>query len=113
MRHMPFSERDLTKLPKWAQQEIERLQHDLEWAKGKLTAGPEDSDTFANPYSDATPLGKGTIIAFHTDEKGSYFNVRMRENGELDIHYSPRGGAQAIGVVPSASNSVRLRPVGW
>ena len=100
---------DITKLPKWAQAEIERLTRDLESAYAKLNVGPEDSDTFADPYSEARqPLGKGTSIVFEFGEgHGKRINARLE--GETLV---VQGGDSLI-VQPRASNSIYLRTERW
>lgn len=101
---MARPERDISKLPKWAQNEIERLQHNLDSAHKRLAAGPEDSDTFADPYYDTPrPLGCGTAIEFRV---GPDWNQKFQARliGEkLQIH-----GGDTIVVLPHASNVVSL-----
>jgi len=104
-------ERDINKLPKWAQQKIERLENDLAYAKERLTAGPENSNTFADPYGDPRPLGEGTAIEFHlggADDRHKRIRVRITERGWLDIN----GGDMLI-VRPNASNSIEVKSERW
>ena len=103
---------DRTKLPVWAQNEISRLERDVEYYKTRLAAGPEDSDTFANPHDDApTPLGQGTLIQFGV-RPGPRFRVRLQdrrgrvddERPELEI-----SADDMLEIIPWASNVVRVR----
>ena len=95
---------DITKLPRWAQNRIISLERALEDARDQLMAGDEDSDTIANPNSDAPrPLGRGASIQFGT-ERWQKFTVRMREDGNLDVM-----GDTMIWVHPQAGNVVVIR----
>jgi hypothetical protein len=100
---------DVTKLPKWAQFEIQRLEQDNATYLARLSEGP-DSDTFADPYSDAKrPLGKGTIIQFDLGERfGQRINCRIDtlQNGErvLDVM-----GGDTVTIEPQSSNAFRVR----
>lgn len=98
---------NITKLPKWAQNEIQRLTRDLEDARSQLRAGPEDSDTFADPYSSAPrPLGKGPTIDFVFGEHwGEQFQARL-EGKVLRVN-----GGNSIAVLPRASNLVEIEIV--
>lgn len=97
---------DVAKLPKWAQREIDRLESDVRHYRARLAAGPEDSDTFADPYSDGArrPLGKGTLIEF-TFGPGWADKIQASLDGDtLRI----RGGS-GLAVYPSASNSINIK----
>ena len=104
-----MKERDITKLPMWAQSEIQRLTQDLAAANAKLSVGPEDSDTFADPYSDSArrPLGRGTLIQFGV-ERGERMLVRW-EDGKLQVSSDGMG----LAVQPRAANSVDIVARGW
>lgn len=95
---------DVSKLPKWAQTEIQRLERNLESANARLNTGPEDSDTFADPYFEEStrPLGRGTMIQFG-EERGRRFRVRIDKDGRLDV-----SGDEGLIVIPRASNSILL-----
>lgn len=101
---MPPPERDLSKLPKWARQEIERLRADLAYTQEKLSAGPADSDTFADPYSNAPrPLGCGTAIEFRFGNDWSQkFQARLIGD-KLQIN-----AGNTLVVFPHASNVVSI-----
>lgn len=96
---------DVTKLPKWAQSEICRLERDLATAYEKLTAGPEDSNTFADPYGEAErPLGDSPNIVFKWGDRHTE-RITVRLEGES---LSIQGGDQIM-VHPRASNSVYIK----
>lgn len=110
--------KDLSKLPKWAQNRITLLERNVEHLKAKLNAGPEDSDTIADPYGSAPrPLGKGTTVHFVVPKdqlgiqgSGNYYSVRLNKDGvlevgsgmsELDIHPRSSNGFDVDLVAPS------------
>ena len=103
---MSARDRDKTKLPKWAQSEIDRLERDLASAYKKLNAGPDNSDTFADTYSETRrPLGQGTSISFEpigSDGWGNRFTVHL-DGKTLVVQ-----GGDGLAVFPRASNSVYL-----
>ena len=103
---------DITKLPKWAQQEIKRLNQDLAYYRSKLQVGPDDSNTFADPYSDARrPLGHDTTIEFVLTN-GHKIRARLDRNsvnGLYDRLYV--SGDDGIAVFPNASNSVEIQSI--
>lgn len=94
------------RLPKWAQQELSRLERDLEHFQAKLREGPEDSNTFADPYGDAPrPLGASPVIEFRVG------NGRFRVAVEADRGVFGRisvNGDQPVSIKPGASNSFEV-----
>lgn len=99
---------DLTKLPKWAQQEIDRLQRNVEHWKAKATAGPDTSDTWIEHHAGRTPLGTNVHVVFTLP--GGHELMAYREGHELRVSGD---GHNAIAVVPQASNVVKVRPAAW
>lgn len=99
---------DVSKLPKWARQEIERLTRDVEHLSAKLSAGPENSNTFADPYSDSKrPLGLDTAVEFVLDQKrwdgrGSRIRVALQD-GVLNVN-----GDDQLLVMPRAANTLLI-----
>jgi hypothetical protein len=87
-------------LPKWAQRELASLEADLAAARAALSVGPDDADTFADPYADPPrPIGRGGLIRFG----GLWpyaFDARL-VGGALEIR-----GEGAISVRPQASNVI-------
>jgi hypothetical protein len=107
---------DLTKLPKWAQSRIRVLEMNLEHAKEKLAAGPENSNTFADRFyqEGARPLGQDTKITFMMDghqDDNRHHSLYIEGRVERD----PRGsflyimGGDSIHVEPQSSNTVKIR----
>jgi hypothetical protein len=105
-------EHDLSKIPKWARQEIERLRADNEAMAARLAAGPGDSDVFADPYSDVKrPLGRGTMIEFgDKDSEHGAWDVSLQD-GELHVTLHSLRAAGTAAVIPWSSTSVRVRSV--
>jgi hypothetical protein len=98
--------RDYSKLPKWVQLEIIKLRADVEYARAKLSLGPDDALIFADPYNESPrPIGdKNTTVEFRLGENWND-RVRVRiENGELYIN-----GGQTLAVTPWASNVIKVR----
>lgn len=94
-------EYDRTNLPKWAQNEISRLERDLAYERDKLAQGPENSNTFAEPYATTPrPLGENPNIEFRLGDKwGDKINVRI-EGDKLQIL-----GGSRITIFPESSNT--------
>jgi hypothetical protein len=102
---------DESKLPKWAQNELYRLRRDLERAVEAAMDGPEDSDTFVDPYfnyaPDASehgrPLGKGNTVRLRIGEgRQHYLDVRVRHD-HVELH-----GGETIASVPRGANGARI-----
>jgi hypothetical protein len=100
MRH------DITKLPKWAQREISRLERDLAAAYEKISTGPEDSRIIANPHGSApAPLGSTATIQFSLGERWSE-KVEVYIDGDAVVL---RGG-DGLTIQPWSGNVIKLRP---
>jgi hypothetical protein len=99
---------NIERLPKWAQDELARLDREVAYLKGKLAVGPEDSDTFADPFASAPrPLGRGTRIRFTPkDAERAHFDVTLQDDGSLEVHAD-----YMLAVIPQASNMIELRRV--
>lgn len=103
-----LTDAQLAKLPKYGSAEIRRLARDLADAKNRLAAGPEDSDTFADPYSSTPrPLGKGTTVRFGTAEFDGAFTVRYADS-RLYVNYGQRSSETHLAVLSQSSNAVQL-----
>lgn len=101
---------DRSKLPKWAQQELDRLDNAVEYHKSRLAEslgeGPEVSDTQVHMGYQEPKAGlpNGTPIHF----KLSYGKVEARVNdGKLEIS-SPNG---SLAVFPHVTNEVQVAVV--
>ena len=96
---------DITKLPKWAQIEINRLEGNVaHWkAKAYQVSGAEATDTTARmSYGDEDILlPKGCTVTFQTDR--GCFNVSTNEDG-VDVY-----GDSALSVRPCVTNHITLR----
>lgn len=115
---------DVSKLPKWAQAEISRLESNVEHWKDRALSGPTDSDTFAHPAGDdrnpgGKPLGRGTRVRFWTQkgsvdgQPGHYIDVRLADaiggGRALEIN----SGSHSIHVIPQSSNAAKIVPGDW
>jgi hypothetical protein len=98
-----LSSEKFDRLPRHAQYEIQRLARDLADAQSRLAAGPEDSDTFADPYNTTPrPLGKGTTVRFGGAGSDGTFVVKYQD-GELEV--TAGTGGKRLVIIPRISNS--------
>ncbi len=109
---------DASRLPKHGQaaiaalrQEIERLARENADLRARLGAGMDDSDTFADPYSDTPrPLGTGVHVRFNgLSAVDDTFDVRMLK-GDLDVRMN--GTNHEVAIIPVASNHIKIRMLG-
>jgi hypothetical protein len=101
---------DITKLPKWAQQEIERLENSVEYHKGRLAEsipqgeGASDTIVYMGYGEEHVGLPNGTPIRFQTGDGV----VEARVKGDtVEIHTV--GGS--IGIFPHVSNVVGVKVI--
>jgi hypothetical protein len=100
---------DVSKLPKWAQAEIGRLERDLADARAKLAAGPEESDTFADVYGAPRPLGKSPVIRFTPDPEHPHLYVDAYvDRGSVYVR-----GSEGLAIRPWAGNVIKVKPERW
>lgn len=101
------------RLPKWAQQEIERLQRSVEWWQQQASVGPEDSTVFAEPHSDAPrPLGTDPVVRFQNPlDPQSMLDVMRMKPGSAVLEIRSNQGA--IEVSPQSGNVIRVRATDW
>ena len=104
---------DITKLPKWAQAEIERLERSVEHWKAAASVGPENSTVFADAYSDAPrPLGEDPVIQFSKCGMG-FADIRISRvkpgSNVLDISCTEG----TLEVSPQSGNVIRVRAGRW
>ena len=99
-------ERNRATLPKWAQNELARLERDLEYTRAKLAQAPDDSRVFANPYSDAPqPLGDADVeFRVNDHDKFKVGLDDVRDGTVLTVY-----GGDTLQIEPQASNVVRVR----
>jgi hypothetical protein len=101
---------DTSKLPTWAQVRIAHLENRLASAQAALTAGPKDSDTVADPFSEAPrPLGSGLTVRFGIRGSGATYDVTLK-NGELDVRVSVSLREEMV-IKPRVSNAFRVASV--
>lgn len=99
---------DITKLPKWAQTEIERLQADLDYYREKLRqVGDGDTEVWVRSHAigEHEPLPRGTHIIFKLPNGGTEVSA-VGETLEL---YGRSGGSLAV--LPRSSNVAWVRVV--
>lgn len=101
---------DVTKLPKWAQQEIEQLSGSVEHHKRRLREsipqgeGASDTIVYMGYGEEHVGLPNGTPIRFQTDAGV----VEVRAKGDhVEIHAN--GGS--IALFPHVSNVVKVKVV--
>jgi hypothetical protein len=108
-----ITEVNTARLPKKVQQYIERLERDLQDALDRLAAGPDDSNTFADPYSNTPqPLGHDTRIEFRLDHevagaRGPYVQSHVDRNRSGP--YIELIGNGSMVIEPRSSNVIRIR----
>ena len=105
--------RDITKLPKWAQQEITRLERSVEHWKAVASVGPEDSTVFADAFSAAPrPLGEDPVIQFNKCGMGlADIRIARAAVGSNVLEISTTEGT--LEVSPQSGNVIRVRAGRW
>lgn len=99
-------------LPKWAQDEIARLERKVEHWHKKATAGPEDSDVFVvNFGAEDQPLGLARLLRFEVDN-GSFYVEPGSDHLRVSLRPHPTRPSNYISVRPVLSNVVEIWPVG-
>lgn len=98
--------RDVTKLPKWAQDEIARLTGNVAYWKQKAEAGPENADTFVDSHFDSPgkPLGQSPRISFRLDPEDWQETIEVYREGDGVVVRSPL----CINVQPQSGNVCRV-----
>lgn len=106
---MPPDQVKIERLPKWAQQYIGTLERNLAHAHAKLAVGPEDSDTFLEPYGTPKlrPLGDGVSVRFTLGTKryGIYVDARTDVSPRAEKRLVLMGGTGLV-IKPVSSNIV-------
>ncbi len=116
---MSEPKRDLSKLPKWAQHEIQRLSANVDWWKLKFeaTLGGEGSTGVAVRTVDKEmPLPEGTEVLFTVGKRDGaddpYFQkvfFRLDEYGDILVYANAND--RALAFIPSSSNTGKIRLV--
>lgn len=105
---MPSLSGDATKLPKWAQRDLERLQRDVQTWKQRACTGPEGSNTFIwMGMDELKPLGDSPNIRFQTGSGWrDHIQVRLTDRNELLVM-----GSDQILITPQAGNVITIQNV--
>jgi hypothetical protein len=97
---------DRRKLPKWAQQELQRLEHDLASTKKEMREmmgeSNEPTEVYIWDHMDLIRLPARTQIRFGDPESRNYFDVMIRD-GRLRIY-----GGDSYVIHPGSSNTIDL-----
>jgi hypothetical protein len=114
-----MTQHDASKLPSWARELIDSrdatikyLQGELEALRNQVSADPEGSNTFANPYGNPQPLGAGPKICFSTSGEPTEGFIAELADGGLKVTVQTSLRAR-LGVFPTSGNEVTLRVVPW
>jgi len=91
------------KLPKFAQNEINKLRNDLTWTEKKMDEmlSVEPSNVQISEYPKNKNLPKNSQIRFNF-KNGTYIEIRIVEE-QLRVH-----GNDSVKVLPRASNSLYM-----
>jgi hypothetical protein len=105
---LDYTPEQFSKLPKYAQNRIVKLEQDLAAAHRRLAEGPEDSRVFLDPSNRTPrPLGVSPTVRFYPHGRtGDYIDVRVDEPGFIAVRTS---GHLLLSTV--ASNGVEVRSV--
>lgn len=106
---MSLTEEQLARLPKYARDRIKLLERNLEDAYAKISEGPDNSNVFQNPYSDAyrRPLGRDVTLQFGHDD-GDHFVVKYESaKDRLDIIGYGRAHDR-LAIAPRGGNCVHV-----
>lgn len=107
----PTMSNDETKLPKWAQTELQRLRSNMLSLEKKLQAfaGVDKTKIQIDPYSGRGrhPMYLPDSITVRFTVDGGNIDLRLRD-GRLEVSASSPGAADHLSVWPRASNMVWL-----
>lgn len=97
---------DTSKLPKWAQQRIEKLEGDVAYWRRKVTeAVSGDTDTFIDEFPELVGLPRGSRIVFCLPDL-SQIETRVQDKS---LYVAARGGGGPLEIQPEVSNVVRIK----
>lgn len=95
------------RLPVWARDRIHLLEQNLAYARARLAAGPDDSNTFADPYGDPPrPLGTDVQVQWRL-YNGVYTVGCHVEAAEGDASLEVMT-SRLLSVEPVSGNLVRI-----
>lgn len=100
-----FTQEEISKLPKWAQNKANKIQSDIEhWkSKAKQVEGEQETNVFINYYPTPQPLPKDSDIKFKLSAGEISFRV-VRDS--IEVHATSYSGRLAI--LPQVSNGILL-----
>jgi len=108
---MAYTEEQLLKLPKWAQQEIKTLEQNLASANKTIAMydGTEETNTYINNFLSVKPLPKNASIEFKIGERQeNTVRVRVVDNKTIDVNTDSRTGG-TLSIKPRATNSFHIQ----
>jgi hypothetical protein len=119
--------RDITRLPKWAQTEIEKLQRrigELERQRHNWTNQEIETDVWGNTHHEvSTALPPGIDIAFQPGVIAKVEKFRSTLHGVIRVrgvtgpylhpHIEISTAGDKLAVEPVSANMVKIRAVGW
>lgn len=99
---------DISKLPKWAQRHIAKLEDQLAAAQASIAARPDSPVSVMYGISERTPLDQGCGIRFDLND-GRAIAVRLHSRGYVEV------SAEHWPIVaqPQASNVLRVNVGEW
>lgn len=112
--------RDRSKLPPWAQQEMERLEANVRYYQGKVEMGLRAEEEHAvGTFTMESKLIDGNEVGLPTDKITAHFG-----DGEIDIRFEPDRtgkkpflylmcGGDYMMIYPGSSNTLKVKPVHW
>lgn len=97
---------DITKLPKWAQNEISRLNANVEYFKEQVRSTEhEDTDTRIRHWEEPNQhLPNGARVEFK-DKDGEWITVYVDSDGRVQVM---SGSSHYLAVYPRSANGVQL-----
>lgn len=97
------------KLPRWAQEDLRRAMRRIRELRERVEAGPENSNTFTDPYgANPTPLGINRKIGFYLPEGRYTVEPSLRTVGVGGLTVFTQG---LMLIQPRSGNSVDIRNV--
>ena len=106
-----MTQEQLSKLPKWAKDEINRLTIDNSSLKNKLEQfeGKQETNVFISDGIDKKPLPLNASIDFCLGERNlNRVSVYITRSGQVNIQTDSRSGKEMV-LVPQAANSFNIK----
>ena len=100
----------ISRLPKWVQAEIQRLERDVESLEKRVGDGPADSDTILVGWSiPDKPLGSNLTVRFVLDPsspRSGYIECNINHDSFLKKPVLCVRSSDTLAIVPGSSNSI-------